>query len=291
MESGIYKIWFDGGIKCYIGSSVCAKRRLWVHKRNLKKNQHDNIHLQRAYNKRGEEKMKTLVVEYCEESLLLIREQHHIDSAPHLYNICRIAGNCRGIKHSNEVNKKKGTSRYGKDNPHYGKPAYNRKKVAQVDSFGNTLIIYSSVQETEKQTGVIRSHIRLACNGKCKTAGGLYFKYYIGDSPSTETANDNSPIATNKMVRGKDNLFSKKHNEDSKKRIKESLSEHYKNNESKNKGRISPMRKKVILITNNGEIIFNTLTDFAKHLNISIGWASMIINRKRESKINAHYAS
>lgn len=47
---GIYKIELDG--KClYVGQSKDIKRRWTEHRRHLKQNKHENVYLQRIYNK------------------------------------------------------------------------------------------------------------------------------------------------------------------------------------------------------------------------------------------------
>lgn len=45
--------------------------------------------------------------------------------------------------HPGESKKKLGRSRFGKDNPMYGKPAYNRKRVKKIDS--NNITYYDSL--------------------------------------------------------------------------------------------------------------------------------------------------
>jgi group I intron endonuclease len=76
--SGIYKIVNTKNDKFYIGSAVDIKKRWDRHKNALKKNKHENIHLQRAYNKYGED---VFICETIEETKdLLLREQHYLDT-------------------------------------------------------------------------------------------------------------------------------------------------------------------------------------------------------------------
>lgn len=82
-----------------------------------------------------------------------------------------------GKKYSPETNKKKGTIRFGKDNPAFGRPNSKRKKIFQLDENGKIIKTYESMQQAANETKLERSHIRLICQGKYKTAKGLYFKY------------------------------------------------------------------------------------------------------------------
>ena len=47
------------------------------------------------------------------------------------------------------------------------------KKVLCIE----TGIIYNSIKEAERQTGINQSHIVKACKGKYKTSGGFHWKY------------------------------------------------------------------------------------------------------------------
>jgi len=66
--------------KIYIGSSNNYKLRWGRHKSNLKHNKHDNIHLQRAWNKYGEETFKfDIIEELSKNNILLEKEQFYMD--------------------------------------------------------------------------------------------------------------------------------------------------------------------------------------------------------------------
>ena len=43
------------------------------------------------------------ILEYCEQSSLLIREQYYLDLLKPEYNICKVAGSSLGRKHSTET--------------------------------------------------------------------------------------------------------------------------------------------------------------------------------------------
>ena len=79
MKSCIYQILNLVNGKFYIGHSQNYDTRWWEHERRLRKNRHDNIHLQRAWNKYGSENFEFILIELVSEENLLIREQFWID--------------------------------------------------------------------------------------------------------------------------------------------------------------------------------------------------------------------
>jgi group I intron endonuclease len=71
------------------------------------------------------------ILEYCEPSLLISREQYYIDLLKPQYNILKIAGSRLGYKHSEVTKAKMSISHTGKNNHFYGKThTYEtRKKI------------------------------------------------------------------------------------------------------------------------------------------------------------------
>jgi group I intron endonuclease len=142
MIYGIYQIKNVLNGRVYIGSSINEARqgvagRLRDHRNNLIKDQHCNIHLQRAWNKYGEDAFVFGIIEEVEHPIntgdelwkliILSREQYYLDTVLLAscnderfrqlgYNICRIAGNTLGVTHSHEVKakmkKSRGTTKY-----------------------------------------------------------------------------------------------------------------------------------------------------------------------------------
>lgn len=78
-KSGVYEIRCLVNGKSYIGSSKNLIGRRAEHFRLLRKKQHPNIHLQRAWNKYGKDAFIFVVLEYCSEKGLLKREQNFMD--------------------------------------------------------------------------------------------------------------------------------------------------------------------------------------------------------------------
>lgn len=90
--------------KRYIGSAKDFKVRKYRHLLALRKNQHGNIFLQRAFNKYGEENFKFEIIAIVKDiNDLIEREQFYLDLLKPEYNICKIAGSALGRKHTSEA--------------------------------------------------------------------------------------------------------------------------------------------------------------------------------------------
>jgi group I intron endonuclease len=112
--SGIYKILNKTNGKFYIGSSSDIKNRWMCHKKLLRKNRHDNNHLQCAWNKYGESNFEFLILNECLDSELLTVEQKYLDDSSikdNLYNLSFIAGK---IEMTPEIRKKISDGNKGK---------------------------------------------------------------------------------------------------------------------------------------------------------------------------------
>lgn len=107
---GIYQIKNKINNKSYIGSSSRLKLRWNRHLTDLKCNVHHSLALQRAFHKYGYDNFEFIILENCGIEKLLEREQYYLDNLKPEYNICKIAGNCLGVKHSTETVEKRRNS-------------------------------------------------------------------------------------------------------------------------------------------------------------------------------------
>jgi group I intron endonuclease len=112
--SGIYKIQSKRKPdRIYIGSAINVYKRWNKHLNELKKNYHHSIILQNHFNKYGESDLQFSILLSCESTDLIKIEQYFIDSYNPYFNICRIAGNCSGVKQSELTKQKKREKQLG----------------------------------------------------------------------------------------------------------------------------------------------------------------------------------
>lgn len=105
-QSGIYQIRNTINGKKYIGSAVLFRRRWYTHRWALERNSHHSKHLQRAWNKYGEQAFAFEIIELCEKPQLIAREQAAFDRLGADYNSAPVAGSALGVKHSEETRRK-----------------------------------------------------------------------------------------------------------------------------------------------------------------------------------------
>ena len=176
-EFGIYCIKNIINNKCYIGSSVNIRRRFYEHKHKLKFNKHQSTYLQRSYNKYGKEAFKFEIVEKINDSNILIeKEQYYIDTLKPEYNLCKVAGNTLGFKHSEET-KEKFRLHHKKVNTK--PPIREAKPVEQYDLNGNFINDYPRITIAAEKTNSRTSGICSTCKGVTKTHNGFIWKYKI----------------------------------------------------------------------------------------------------------------
>jgi group I intron endonuclease len=120
-NSGIYKIVNIVNRKTYVGSSRNLKARKLQHFCALRKGDHPNSHLQRAFNKQEESSFIFEIIEFCEASAatLIEREKHHILAMRSCdksfgYNIRSDPSSNSGIVPSDETRKKISQAHKGK---------------------------------------------------------------------------------------------------------------------------------------------------------------------------------
>lgn len=105
MTSGIYAIKNIENEKFYVGSAVCLERRRIRHWTDLRSSSHHNEHLQRAWDKYGEDVFEFEIVVECGKADLIWIEQAYLDyswGSDVLYNLSPSAGHLLGYEHTDE---------------------------------------------------------------------------------------------------------------------------------------------------------------------------------------------
>lgn len=121
---GIYSIKNITNNKEYIGKSVNIEERIKTHKRELKRGHHHNSHLQRSYNKYGEECFEySILYEAREDEDLDFLEMKFIEereSYTNGYNSTKGGGGDLGLIITDEFREKMKQLVMGEKNPNYG---------------------------------------------------------------------------------------------------------------------------------------------------------------------------
>ena len=124
-QSGIYEILNTVNGKRYIGQTSNFKKRWKEHRTGMKRGDHGNRYLQRAWDKYGEEAFKFLPILTCAPSMLTFYEQQLLDKVKPEYNLAPIAGTIRGIKFSAQARKNMSEAHIGKP----GRPMSDETKA------------------------------------------------------------------------------------------------------------------------------------------------------------------
>jgi len=187
-NSGIYQIRNTRNGKIYIGSTNNFKRRKREHFTNLRLKKHDNIILQRSYNKNKNE----LVFEIyfiCAPNLCEFYEQRCLDILKNKYNINPYSNRppkTLGKKPWNAGLPKEQQPRYGmsswwkgkpkEEHPMFGKTGKHHPRSKPVIE-RNSLKIYASANLAAQDLGISRAHISRLCNGTLNHSKGYQFSY------------------------------------------------------------------------------------------------------------------
>ena len=120
---GIYKIENKINHKIYIGKSIDIYTRWYNHKHSLRNGVHYNLHLQKSWNKYGEDNFEFCIIEKCSEKNLdqlevLYISQYQSYNSTFGYNLT--LGGEGGIPNY-ETRKKLSQANSGENNPMFGK--------------------------------------------------------------------------------------------------------------------------------------------------------------------------
>lgn len=139
---GVYRIVNDINCKIYIGSSIHVNKRLEEHRSTLKNNCHHNIHLQRAWNKYGEENFSFEILEIIEDDVDMLRqkEQYWMDYYKSYnnnlgYNISHYATGSGGYEVSDETKEKIRQAAIGRKASEATKQKLSEQRTGELNSF------------------------------------------------------------------------------------------------------------------------------------------------------------
>lgn len=102
-SSGIYEIVHVETGRRYVGSAKNLASRKKTHFVALRSGSHHNSHLQSAWLKYGEDAFMFRVIDYCDKSELIAREQQAFKELNPEFNINKVAGSRLGMRHRQET--------------------------------------------------------------------------------------------------------------------------------------------------------------------------------------------
>lgn len=164
MKSGIYKITNTINNKVYIGQSKKLDKRYNGHLYRIKRKEHHNEHLQRSFDKHGEDKFVYEILEEVKDlSILDLREKHWIDhyggiNSDNTYNFKDPLLN----EYSDYVRSKMSKSSLGENNPNYGnkwtdeqrkKMSESRKGKSWEELYGKSRADEMKLNQSKSQKG------------------------------------------------------------------------------------------------------------------------------------------
>jgi group I intron endonuclease len=207
MKTGVYKILNVLNNDCYIGSAqISFYRRKNQHFHLLRKGKHHSIHLQRAWNKYGEDSFEFKILKECKPENCIKFEQKYINNLKPQYNIQPNARSRFGTTLSPEHKKvvikilkdnrwrlalpeiRKKMSDYHKGRKKTRKHAMavgaaSKKKVLQYNKKGEFIKEWNSIKEPENFYKAVQGTLWKALTGKTKTFRKFIWKYYTNNYP------------------------------------------------------------------------------------------------------------
>ena len=137
MPGGIYKIRNTVNGNQYVGSAVNLVQRKSMHWTRLRREVHENGHLQRAWKKYGEENFEFLVVGRCLPDRLLALEQEVMDHLKPEYNINPTAGSSLGVQRSEKTLHKISKAKMGRVHTEETRRNMSEAKMGNTNALGH----------------------------------------------------------------------------------------------------------------------------------------------------------
>lgn len=172
--SGIYKIKNKVNDKIYIGQSVNIYKRWCDHRYYLNSNSHQNIHLQRAWNKYGKDSFEFSVIEECLNLELDKREECYIS----FYN-----SNDFKLGYNQTTGGENFVVTQEKKNNQIEAMKYMSKPILQISLNGDIVKEWRGIGHIKEDLDYNARNIVMCCNKKRKTSDSyiwIYKKDYCG---------------------------------------------------------------------------------------------------------------
>lgn len=272
MISGIYEIKNIITNKIYIGSSKDINKRWKIHIYLLEKNKHNNIHLQRSWNKYNKENFIFEIIEECNCNLLLEKEQYYLDNMKNLYNIGKNSSG--GDNLTNHPNRKNIINkiiigiknRYNNFSEEEWIELSNRNKGDKNPNFNNKWNDESKENMKLKMIEYYKNNIPFM---KGKTYEELY------DCDKAKKLRDNLSKCASEKIGEKNPFYNRHHTEETKKKLSENQLGKYNGQQN-------------IPFIING-IDYDSLGKASKELNIPMTTIRWRIKSKNPKYINYYY--
>ena len=195
---GVYKICSKiKPQKFYIGSSININKRWNGHLGDLRLNKHHSAKMQNHFNKYGENDLFIMILSETSNDNLLSEEQKYIDELHPIFNICPIAGNCLGIKRTEEEKEKCRSYRHTEEAKKRISDALRKRKptakmIAKLKERRckkvidiKTNIVYESITYASKVFGIHRrtlENMLHGTNGISKIKNKTSLRFYIKEA-------------------------------------------------------------------------------------------------------------
>ena len=156
-KSAVYRLVNNKNGKSYISSSINLSNKLNIYFSLKKlKEKEGSIIIYRSLLKYGHSNFSLEIMEYCEPSILIEREQYYFDILKPEYNICKKAGSSLGFKHSETTKSKMRIDNLGKRHTHEtrNKLSFSLKHRIKINNKPRTIMPETRLKLTSRCKGV-----------------------------------------------------------------------------------------------------------------------------------------
>ena len=177
---GIYAFVNTINGKRYIGSSICIRKRIYVHLSMLRRQTHYTTHLQSAWDKYGCDAFFVTILENCDPEQLEDREEFFIQlyqtrNKEKGYNTAHPTRRMEGYKHSDATKEKMKLHLPSA----WAASAAARTISVECVELGKT---YPNAKTAAEELNLDRRCICRVCCGERKSTGGYTFRYVTSNT-------------------------------------------------------------------------------------------------------------